>query len=520
MRKERYPIGIQNFPEVRRGGYVYVDKTSYIIQLLDSGKFFFLSRPRRFGKSLFMSTLRAYFEGRRELFTGLDIDTDEVNWTPRPVLMLSLNTLGSVTCGGLDAVLEKAISEWEEIYGSREYEKDFATRFGGVIRRAYEQTGHRAAILVDEYDAPLLASFGADNVHLYFRDILKGLFSVIKASDEYVFFAMLTGVSRFSQTSLFSGPNNLDDITMDDRFSSICGITESELIENFKSGIEDFSQKEGTDESEIVRLLKENYDGYHFTKSCPDIYNPFSLLCALGKMEFDNYWFNSGTPSFLVTALRNENFFLPDLDGIETEQSDLSSIESYRHNPAALLFETGYLTIKSYDRETRLFKLGLPNKEVSHSFVKFLLPFYIESYSSSTITQIKQMQRFVFAGEADKFMSSMQSFMASIPYPLIDMKAKEKYFQNNFYLILKTVGFDVLAEYPTSSGRMDLLMKTTKFAYIIELKLNASASEALEQIETKQYSLGLKNEHRQIILIGANYDSTNNCIGSWEVKKI
>ena len=366
----KYPIGIQSFPNVIEGGYVYVDKTMYIRELVTNIKYSFLSRPRRFGKSLFLSTLEAYFEGRRELFKGLDIDTDDMNWTPRPVIKISLNTIDPKSEDSLINYISSLFNEYELAYGILDKEKELSRRFEIILRTAYEYSGQKAAILIDEYDAPLLNTLDNDVLNKAYRETLRSIFSVLKNYDEYIHFAFVTGVSRFSHTSLFSGANNLKDISFNTRFSAICGITEDELHEYFLSGICEYADSADISESDVFALLKKNYDGYHFSKRLVDVYNPFSLLNALYDRDISNYWFQSGTPTYLLKVMRRNDFFLPELDCLESAESDLSVKESYMNNPVALLFESGYVTLKSYDDEKNTYMLGLPNEEVAISFAK------------------------------------------------------------------------------------------------------------------------------------------------------
>lgn len=375
----KYPVGIQSFSEIITGGYVYVDKTMYVRKMIDSGKYYFLSRPRRFGKSLFLSTLESYFEGRRDLFKGLALDSDGIDWTPRPVIKFSFNAVRAKEKGSLDKYLETTLSEYEEKYAilSR---GDYSDRFAILIRRAKEKTGQKVAILVDEYDSVLLDTMGAElsDLNNYYRQTLKSIFSVLKNEDANIYLAFITGISRFSHTSLFSGANHLKDISMLEEYDSICGITEAELHTILLPGVKCFAEKLKKSPTDVLALLKENYDGYHFSETCTDIFNPFSLLQALDNKKISNYWFTSGTPSYLIDILKKDDFFMPSLDCIETVESDLSVKESYLQNPVSLLFESGYVTIKGYEEETEIYTLGLPNLEVAKSFTEALLPIFLD----------------------------------------------------------------------------------------------------------------------------------------------
>lgn len=513
----KYPIGIQHFPDIIKGGYLYADKTGYVKMLVSGKKYFFLSRPRRFGKSLLISTLQSYFEGRRELFKGLDIDTDDVEWISRPVIKLSLNTIDAKSEDALYQTLDATLAYYEDLFGVSSSVKTPAERFQNLIRTAFEHSGKKVAILVDEYDTPLLNTIDNESLHNSYRDTLRAVFSVLKNADEYIHFALVTGVSRFSHTSLFSGANNLEDISLDDRYAAICGITEDELRTKFMPGINEFAKSESISNEEMIALLKENYDGYHFSQKCPDIYNPFSLLNALDKKKIDNYWFASGTPDALLRSFKQDNFRLPNLDCIETLGSNLSARESYMRNPITLMYEAGYLTIKDYDDDTAIYTLGLPNAEVSTSFSEALLPLYSGMDKMDFNDSFIQIRKAVLKGEPENFMRHLQTFLEGNPYGLSELKKREKYFQTNLYLIFKALGFRPQAEEQTCRARMDLMLRTRKFIYIFELKTNGSAEEAMNQIDAKGYASPYADEGLKIIKIAANYSSSANNIDSWEI---
>lgn len=446
----KYPIGIQTFSEIIENGYVYADKTGYIRRLVNSGKYYFLSRPRRFGKSLFLTTLEAYFEGRRDLFKGLVLDSyDDVDWTPRPVIKMSLNALDPKTPEDLVQMISNMLSLYEKRYGVEDIACNLADRFINLIMRANEKTGRKVTVLIDEYDAPLLATLHKPELNEQYRETLKSLFTVLKTADEYIGFAFITGVSRFAHTSLFSGANNLNDISMDDRFAAICGITEEELTNEFAHGISDMARELEESEENVLQQLKDNYDGYHFSQKCPDIYNPFSLLRALDAREIKDYWFQSGTPTYLLNVLKRDRFYLPDLDCIESVESDLSAKESYLNNPVSLLFETGYVTIKSYDRELETYTLGLPNREVATSFSKALVPIYSGLSESDSNSLVLKMRNSLLKGEPELFLDLMRTFMEGNPYSNTELNKRETYFKNNIYILLRAMGFEPQAERET-----------------------------------------------------------------------
>lgn len=515
----RYPIGIQTFSTIIEEGYIYIDKTQYIKCLKDSGKFYFLSRPRRFGKSLFLSTLKAYFEGKRDLFKGLYIYDEEYDWSTYPVLMFSFNTIETSTIDSLNMFLNTVFSRYERIYGKDQDALGLPQRFESLLLNAYDKTGKKVVVLVDEYDAPLLDTLEHPELNERYRQILKPIFSVLKSFDRYIEFAFVTGVSRFSHTSLFSGANNLKDITLEDKFAGICGITEEELKGHLPDSIREFAKKQKVSEEDAFLQLKANYDGYHFSEDSPDIYNPYSLLNALDSRKINDFWFKSGTPSYLIGVMKRDNFFLPDLDCIETLSSGLSVKESYLNNPVALLFETGYLTIKSFDDEMNLYTLGLPNKEVAESFSKALMPIYSGYMERECEDLLVKMRRAVVEGDADRFMDLLQTFLEGNPYGNTEMAKRESYFKNNIYIVFRALGFLPRAEEQTCNGRMDVMLRTRRFIYVFELKTDGSVANAMDQIEDKGYARPYAHSGKTVIRIAANYSTKSNNIDSWEIIK-
>ena len=376
-----YPIGIQNFEKIRKDGCLYIDKTAIIYRLVNEGSYYFLSRPRRFGKSLLISTLEAYFEGKKELFDGLAIGQLEKDWIAYPVLHLDLNIAQYDSTDSLYKIVNDALARWEEVYGTRPSEKSLPLRFAGVVERAYLKTGQRVVILIDEYDKPLLQAIGNEPLLTDYRNTLKAFYGVLKSCDKYIRFALLTGVTKFSKVSIFSDLNNLEDISMRQIYSSICGITEEELVSNFMSDIERLSQTNGMSLEEVRLKLKEWYDGYHFTAQGVDVYNPFSLLNVMKSGEFGSYWFETGTPTILVEMLKRNHYDLHRLTEEQTTADVLGSIDSMEDNPVPLLYQSGYLTIKGYDKRFGLYRLGFPNEEVEKGFISFLLPQTRVSYT-------------------------------------------------------------------------------------------------------------------------------------------
>lgn len=512
-----YPIGIQDFGKLRNMGFAYADKTMYVRKMIASPAYYFLSRPRRFGKSLFLTTLEAYFKGRREIFRGLALDTDEVDWKPRAVIKLSLNTHQPESDESLKAFIGSIFKDFEKEYGINDTEQELSRRFEAILKAAYMSSGRQVVVLVDEYDAPLLNTLENESINQSYRQTLKSVFSVLKNSDEYVFMAFITGVSRFSHTSLFSGANQLKDISLENDYAAICGISEEELKDYFMPGIHEFAEKLGVSDEQLLSKLKENYDGYHFSQNSPDIYNPFSLLRALDAKKLDDYWFQSGTPSYLIQALRRDGFFLPDLDCIETLESGLSARESYLNNPVSLLYESGYVTIKGYDDEMDSYTLGLPNREVAKSFSEALLPVYAEMPQRECTGALLMMRRALIDGDADRFMRHLQTFLSGNPYSNGELARRENYFKTAIFLVLKALGFMPRAEEQTCRSRMDVMMRTRRFIYIFELKTDGDTGAAMAQIEDRGYALPYADEGRRVIRIAATYSSADNNVDGWVI---
>ncbi|MDE5812907.1 MAG: AAA family ATPase [Muribaculaceae bacterium] len=469
----KYPIGIQTFSKIRKGGYLYIDKTGYIKKLVDDPLYYFLSRPRRFGKSLLLSTLQSYFEGNRDLFKGLAIDTEDTDWTPHPVIMLSLGSFNPKSEDSIDDLLSSIFMRYEMVYGSLPGIKDIPQRFENLIINAHKKTGQPVVVLVDEYDDPLLSTLDRPDLNSYYRQTLKGVFSVLKSADSHIHFAFVTGISRFSQTSLFSGANHLSDISFEEEYAGICGLTEEEIRENLSDSIAEFAKKENVSAKEAFGILKENYDGYHFCQESPDIYNPFSLLNALKYKRVSDFWFKSGTPSYLIRMMKRDDFEIPDLDCIETMESGLSVKESYLNNPVALLFEAGYLTIKKYDYEKKLYTLTLPNMEVAEGFSKALMPIYSGCSERECEDLLREMRNAIIDGEAERFMEVLQTFLEGNPYGNNEMAKRESYFKNNIFIIFRALGFLPRAEEQTCNARMDVMLMTRRFIYIFELRPTA-----------------------------------------------
>ena len=516
MSNRIYPIGIQNFEKIRKDGYLYVDKTALIYQLVKTGSYYFLSRPRRFGKSLLLSTLQAYFEGKKELFEGLAMERLEKDWVKRPILHLDLNIEKYDTPESLDNILIKNLSGWEELYGTNPSERSLSLRFAGVIQRACEQTGHRVVILVDEYDKPMLQAIGNEELLKYYRDTLKPFYGVLKTMDGCIKLGFLTGVTKFGKISVFSDLNNLMDLSMDRRYIGLCGITEEELYGNFDDDIHRLADAQGMTYEETCTELKECYDGYHFTHNVPGIYNPFSLLNTFAKLEFGSYWFETGTPTYLVELLKRNHY---DLERMAHEQTDVDVLNSIYgdESPIPVIYQSGYLTIKDYDRRFGIYRLGFPNREVEEGFVKFLMPYYTSINKVETPFEIQKFVREIESGQPDAFFRRLGSFFAGTPYELV--RDLELHYQNVLFIVFKLVGFYVQVEYHTSEGRVDLVLQTDKFVYIMEFKLDGSAEEALQQINEKHYARPFESDHRKLFKVGVNFSKETRNIEKWIVEE-
>lgn len=514
----KFPVGIETFSVVREEGFVYVDKTGFIHELISGGKYYFLSRPRRFGKSLFISTLQSFFEGRRDLFDDLAISSYPYDWEQYPVMRLNLVNVNTSSLDGLRSTLDAHLAEWEARYDVEENQFDYPQRFYRCIKRAFEKTGKKVVVLIDEYDKPLVASLQNESLNRQFRDFLKPIYGTLKAADAYIRFAFISGVSRFSRMSIFSDINNLTDISLSEKYAAICGITEEEMKTQCDAGINNLALSIGRDYDSTLQVLKRQYDGYHFTPGCPDIYNPFSLFSAFELKTLDNFWFATGTPTFLVRALRDSDVYLPDLLHDEADITELSDIDSYRTSSIGLLFQTGYLTIKGYNPDYETYILGLPNVEVSTGFFKDLLPEYMDMPKGKSLKEIRAFIKDVRDGDPESFLVRLRSFLADIPYELSKCKP-EIYFENNLYIIFKLMGFLVHSEYRTASGRIDLVVETDRFRYVMELKLNDTAENAMNQIESKDYLVPFLCDGRKTFKMGVSFSSKTRNIDRWIIKE-
>jgi len=530
----KLPIGIQSFEKLRRDGFLYIDKTAFIWRLIQSSNPYFLSRPRRFGKSLFLSTLATYFLGQKELFKDLYLEKAEEEqaefeqraaWEAYPVLYLDFNTGNYIESDELGMNLNRHLCKWEKLYGVEPSEQNFALRFAGVITRACQQTGKQVVILVDEYDKPLLQTMGVnETLNEQYRNTLKAFYSVIKTCDQYIRFAFLTGVTKFSKISIFSDLNNLRDISMEKQYAGICGITQAELEANFQPEIQALASEQDLTYQQTVTTLKQWYDGYCFSPAGDNMYNPFSVLNAFVKERFGSYWFSTGTPTFLVNYLKEAHYFIPDLDGnVELNESGLETYRAVTENALPILFQSGYLTIIGYIKEARLYKLGFPNDEVRYGFLENLLPAYSSLPLGDTGKSVWQFVQDIREGKVDSFMERMRSIIAGIPYDNFteeNMKLREQNYQTAVYLVFALMGQFVQTEVHCGTGRADCVVYTADTIYIFEFKLsgNGTAEDALNQIKEKEYAAKYLTDGKKIVLIGAGFDEKTRTIKDWKVE--
>ena len=514
---QKLPIGIQSFEDLRNKGFKYVDKTGHVFKLVTEGKYYFLSRPRRFGKSLLLNTFESYFLGKRELFNGLAIAKLEHDWTEYPVLHLDLNTQVYNAPQALDGILNEHLCRWEDCFGKNASENSLGLRFMGVIRRAYEKTSRQVVILVDEYDKPLLQAIGNTELQDAYRATLKGFYGALKSMDGYIRFAFLTGVTKFGKVSVFSDLNNLNDISMDAQFHDICGVSEQELRANFGVEVSELAAKLGKSVEETYAALRENYDGYHFcNEKLPGIYNPFSLLNAFYKGEIGAWWFETGTPTYLMEQLKQHDYVLPDLEHEEPDADTLNSVDIASTNPIPFIYQSGYLTIKGYDPDFELYHLGFPNREVKQGFLKYLMPYYANTIQGKSGFEISRFVRSLREGDIEGFMERLQSFLSACPYELEPQQ--ERHFQSVMYILTALCGYHVEIESHTNKGRMDMTVKTKDYIYIFEFKFNKSAEEALRQINEKDYAEPFQSDGRSIVKVGVNFSTACRNIDRWIVE--
>jgi hypothetical protein len=521
-----YPVGEQSFENIRLEGAVYVDKTALIYKLTHRYRMVFLSRPRRFGKTLLTRTMECYFQGRRELFTGLAMERFEKEWTKYPVLRFDFSNVKGYDMPGLMRNISRRLTGYEAKYGRDPEDVTLGNRFYGLIQNAYEQTGQKVVVLIDEYDAPLLEVLTEPEKLAEVRDFMRKFYSQIKNCDEYIRFAFMTGISTFSQLGMFSELNNLVNITDDDEYASICGITLPELKDNFEYGIHKFAEKEGCTPEEMMERLREQYDGYHFTKSMVDVFNPFSLLYAFTRCELNSYWFQTGTPSFVINMLKAHKgewqFDIESIDGTKSMAlSRFSTPLEQATEPYPFLYQAGYLTIKECT-ENNKYVLGVPNTEVRLGLLHNLIPLYSAMNPADALDVSMDISSAFGKGDYDKALGYIRSFLAEIPVmqgeeaSLKDIRGREAYYHKQLFIIFRMLHYDAWAEVQQAVGRPDIVVRTRKYIYIIEVKFDSSPKVALEQIEAKQYAVPYAMDDREIIKLGVNFSSKTRTIDAWE----
>ena len=525
----KYPIGIQSFDRIREDGYVYVDKTALIYELVSKGTIYFLSRPRRFGKSLLVSTLENYFLGRRELFRGLAIDSLEKEWKEYPVFHIDFNGKNFTSPMELKETIETFVAKCEEKYGKDELANTYGDRLAYVFGKAHEKTGRRVVVLIDEYDKPLLDVMNTglpspvvagdiQTLEDYNREILKGFYSAFKLTDKHLQFVLLTGVTKFSQVSVFSGFNQPKDISSDSRFDALCGISKEELLSVFKDQIKELGEANGMTEEETIAKLKRKYDGYHFSKQLKDIFNPFSILNCLDSNDFQNYWFSTGTPTYLIRLLADNNENINELAGKEYPAAEFVDYKATKQKPLPMIYQSGYLTIKGYDPTFDVYRLDFPNKEVRSGMVALLASDYFsdENYSNSWLVDVTRALR---SGDIEKFKLQLTGFLANISYRFQrkqDARECERHFQYTFYLILQLLGkYDTYVEKETSQGRIDCVLECPDYVYIFEFKLNSTAEAALKQIDDKGYAQPYAADKRKIYKVGISFSSETGTVNDF-----
>ena len=515
----RYPIGIQTFSELRTKGYLYIDKTDYIYRIVHSNaKYMFLSRPRRFGKSLLTSTLHAYFEGCRDLFEGLSIGKQETEWVTYPVLHFDMSTAKHADKDTLVLELERKLLEYEKVYGREAGDILPNQRLQGLIQRAFAQTGRQVVVLIDEYDAPLLDVVHEEENLPALRNVMRNFYSPLKACDPYLRFVFLTGITKFSQLSIFSELNNIENISMDEAYAAICGITEEEMRTQMSADLDWLAGKMELTREALLDKLKGNYDGYHFTWPSPDIYNPFSLLMAFAKGKTGSYWFGSGTPTYLIEMLRK---FRVDANGIGGRRVKAEAFDAPTERMTSitpLLYQSGYITIKDYNKLIDIYTLDIPNREVRIGLMESLLPCYILPRETENATSmVAFLYEALLQDDMDGALRLLQEFLSTVPY--CDHTNYEGHYQQVLYIIFSLLGSYVDVEVRTPRGRVDVVMRTHSTLYVIELKLDKDADAAMRQIDLKNYPERFALCGLPVVKVGISFDSETHTLGSWKIEK-
>lgn len=517
MKGRNYPLGIQTFENIIRGKYVYVDKTALAYQMVHENKYCFLNRPRRFGKSLLVTLLQAYFEGKQELFKGLAMQQLEHEWLSYPVIHLDISKGKFYDMASLHATLDSLLADYEARYSLHvEYEKAYNVRLQNIIKAAYAQTGREVVVLIDEYDAPMHDSMKSPDLQEQIRNAMRNLFSPLKGEERHLRFVFLTGISKFSQLSIFSELNNITNISMLDKYSDICGISRNELVSIFKDDIRELANENEMTYDEALSELQHHYDGYHFSGRGVDVYNPYSLFNTLASNEFDDYWFSTGTPTFLIDLLQEKHLDMLDLDDITATADRFDTPTEKIIDPVPVLYQSGYLTIKAYNRRSKIFKLGFPNTEVKTGFSNSLFRYYApDNLGEKDALYAAYYECLVEHDDMEAFIPHLQTFYKKFPYTLVNNN--ERHYQAVFYTCLLMLGADIRAEVPTADGRIDMLLFTKKSIYVFELKYEHSADVAMQQINQKNYAIAFAEDGRKVYKVGINFSADRRCIESWKV---
>lgn len=520
--KKKLPLGIQGFEKLRTDNFLYVDKTKYIYQLVHNNVPYFLSRPRRFGKSLLLSALKAYWEGKRELFSGLEIESmEEQNpdaWKSYPVFYFDFNGANYQQQGTLEEALNSQLKRWEKQYGRDEESGSLSERFQNLLIRARIQTGLRCVILVDEYDKPLLDVVENPKIQDHNKAVIKGFFSTLKSCDEYIHFIFITGVSKFHKVSIFSDLNQLRDISLSEEYSGLCGITEEEIRENFADEVAALAEKQGLTAEACMKVLEKQYDGYHFHPNGEAVYNPYSLLGAFLDKEFGSYWFETGTPSYLVKRLKESRFDIRSFTD-QTLYANEATLKDYTGDKldlVPLLYQTGYLTITDHDNRRKRYTLGFPNEEVKYGFLESLMPSFVPASTAGNRLDIFTLDEYIEKGQLDNVKNVLTGLFANITYT-VESDPFEHYFQTVIYLVFTLLGKFAQCEMHTYTGRVDCCVQTKEYIYLFEFKRDKSATEALSQINDKDYALPFEADNRKLYKIGVSFDSATRKLVGWEV---
>lgn len=518
MAAKKYPLGIQTFSEIAKGNYYYADKTDVVYRLVHYAKYHFLSRPRRFGKSLFVSTLQAYFEGKKELFKGLAIEQLEQEWTEYPVIHLDLSGGKYYSIENLHDILNMILLRQEEKYGIKtDKSQAYSARLTQILETAIQKTGKQVVVLIDEYDSPMHDSMKDKVLQDKIRNIMRDFFSPLKEQEKNLRFVLITGISKFSQLSIFSELNNIKNISMKDEYSDICGITKEQLLTDFRDGIEAMAAHNSLTFNETVEKLKEHYDGYHFTPNSPDIFNPYSIINALDDRDFNSYWFTSGTPTFLIELLQKNGIDMLQLNNLWARDNRFDVPTDSITDPIPVLYQSGYLTIKEYNHKLRMYRLGFPNEEVRQGFSESLYRYYAPTMMGELDSVVyKYREKVLLEDDIKAFLPYLQTFYDKFPYTIINNN--ERHYQAVMFTIFSMLGADVKVEEPTPDGRIDMVLKTDTAIYVFELKYNKSADVAIQQIKQKDYAKIYAGDGRKIVKVGLNFSEDRRSLENWKVE--